>query len=90
MAEDLRPMLSALLPRLRRFGLALTGSAVEADELVQDACARALQREAQLRDHNRLDAWLYGIMRHLWIDEMRARTRRRHDSPRRRGRGRRR
>lgn len=80
MAEDLRPMLSALLPRLRRFGLALTGSAVEADELVQDACARALQREAQLRDHNRLDAWLYGIMRHLWIDEIRARRHRRHDS----------
>ncbi|HET6806943.1 MAG TPA: RNA polymerase sigma factor [Frateuria sp.] len=72
-------MLSALLPRLRRFGLALTGSAVEADELVQDACARALQREGQLRDQARLDAWLYGIMRNLWIDEIRARSRRRHE-----------
>jgi RNA polymerase sigma-70 factor, ECF subfamily len=79
-AEDLRSKLSALLPRLRRFGLALTGSAADADELVQEACARALQRAAQLRDETRLDAWLYGIMRHLWIDEMRSRSRRRHDT----------
>lgn len=79
MAEDLRPVLSALLPRLRRFGLALTGSAADADELVQDACVRALQHSGQLREQNRVDAWLYGIMRNLWIDETRARSRRRHD-----------
>jgi len=52
-------------------GLALTGSAADADELVQDTCERALRRSDQLRDGSRLDAWLYGIMRNRWTDEMR-------------------
>jgi len=56
---------------MRRFGLALTGSRADADDLVQMACERALQRSGQLRDQARLDAWLYGIMRNLWIDETR-------------------
>jgi len=76
---DLRASLTALLPRLRRFGLALTGSAADADDLVQAACERVLTRGEQLRDQARLDAWVYGIMRHLWIDETRARRVRRHD-----------
>ena len=76
---DLRNALTALLPRLRRFGLALTGSATDADDLVQNTCERVLLRSEQLREHNRLDAWLYGIMRNLWIDELRHRKVRRHD-----------
>ena len=76
---DLRGNLTALLPRLRRFALALTGTVAEADDLVQNACERVLTRSAQLRDHARLDAWVYGIMRNLWIDETRARKVRRHD-----------
>jgi RNA polymerase sigma-70 factor (ECF subfamily) len=78
MAEDVRRLLAAVVPRLRRFGLALTGSRADADDLVQMACERALRRGEQLRDHARLDAWLYGIVRHLWIDEIRARRVRRH------------
>ena len=67
------------MPRLRRFGLALTGTAADADDLVQSACERALRRGDQLRDQARVDAWIYGIMRHLWIDEVRTRRVRRHD-----------
>jgi RNA polymerase sigma-70 factor (ECF subfamily) len=63
MGEDMRAALIGLLPRLRRFGIALTGSTTDADELVQDACERAIRRADQLRDGSRLDAWLYGIMR---------------------------
>jgi len=76
---DLRASLTDLLPRLRRFGLALTGSAADADDLVQAACERVLTRGEQLRDQARMDAWIYGIMRNLWIDETRARRVRRHD-----------
>ena len=79
MTDDLRNALTALLPRLRRFGLALTGSATDADDLVQNTCERVLMRSEQLREHARLDAWLYGIMRNLWIDEIRHRKVRRHD-----------
>jgi RNA polymerase sigma-70 factor, ECF subfamily len=76
---DLRANLAALLPRLRRFGLALTGSATDADDLVQTACERVLRRSDQLREQSRLDAWIYGIMRNCWTDETRSRRVRRHD-----------
>jgi RNA polymerase sigma-70 factor (ECF subfamily) len=46
---------------------------------VQNTCERALKYADQLRELNRLDAWLYGIMRNLWFDEMRHRKVRRHD-----------
>jgi RNA polymerase sigma-70 factor (ECF subfamily) len=77
MRTDLRAALLAVMPRLRRFGIALTGSKDEADDLVQDVCERVLCRGDQLRDQARLDAWLYGIMRHLWLDKVRSRGRRR-------------
>lgn len=76
----LRAALGEIAPRLRRFAIALTGSVSEADDLVQEACERALLNSDQLRDRNRLDAWMYRIMRHRWIDELRARRVRRHDS----------
>jgi RNA polymerase sigma-70 factor (ECF subfamily) len=78
--EALQRMIADLVPRLRRFALALTGSRADADDLVQAACERALRRGGQLREQARLDAWLYGIMRNLWTDEIRARRVRRHDS----------
>jgi RNA polymerase sigma-70 factor (ECF subfamily) len=77
--DDLRQALTIVLPRLRRFALALTGSAPDADDLVQSTCERALKHANQLRELTRLDAWLYGIMRNLWVDEMRHRRVRRHD-----------
>ena len=79
MAEEMRAALVRLLPRLRRFAIALTGSHTDADELVQDTCERAMRRGDQLRDGSRLDAWLYGIMRNRWTDEVRWRRIRRHD-----------
>ncbi len=78
MNSDLRAVLVAMMPRLRRFGLALTGRATDADDLVQNACERALRRGDQLRSNARADAWIYGIMRHLWNDEVRSRRIRRH------------
>src|SRR3984957_7308685 len=78
-ANDLRQALTAVLPRLYRFGLAMTGSAADTDDLVQNTCERVLLRADQLREITRLDAWLYGIMRNIWIDEMRHRKVRRHD-----------
>jgi len=77
--KDPRSALTELLPRLRRFGMSLTGSRADADDLVQMACERALSRESQLRTAARLDRWMYAIMRNLWVDELRARQVRRAD-----------
>jgi RNA polymerase sigma-70 factor (ECF subfamily) len=68
-AEDL----VALLPRLRRFALSLTGSVAEADDLVQAACERALRGRDQWTPGTRLDSWVFRIIRNLWIDAIRKR-----------------
>jgi RNA polymerase sigma-70 factor, ECF subfamily len=62
-----------LLPRLRRFAMSLTGRADEADDLVQAACERALKAQDQYEAGTRLDAWLFRIVRNLWIDQIRKR-----------------
>ncbi|MFG6468375.1 RNA polymerase sigma factor [Roseateles sp. BYS87W] len=67
--------LSALVPRLRRFGRLLTGHAQDADDLVQLALARAWQHQARWEPGTRLDSWIFRIMQNAWIDEVRARQR---------------
>jgi RNA polymerase sigma-70 factor (ECF subfamily) len=68
-----------MLPRWWRFGLALTRSAADADDLEQSACERALSRGAQLRGETKIGAWMYTIMRNLWIDQIRMRRTHLHD-----------
>jgi RNA polymerase sigma-70 factor (ECF subfamily) len=65
--------LIAMLPRLRRFARGLTGSAVEADDLVQAACERALSRAHQFQEGTRFDSWMFRIVQTIWIDQIRAR-----------------
>lgn len=76
--QRVREGLCELLPRLRRFARALAGNPQDADDLVQTAVERALARASQWRTDMRLDAWLYGIVRNAWIDEVRSRGRVRH------------
>ena len=68
--------LTALLPRLRRFAAGLARNPADADDLCQAAIERALVSRQQWQDGTRLDSWMYRIMRNLWIDTARARTRR--------------
>lgn len=67
-----RPELRSLIPRLRRFGYALTGSIDDGDDLVQEALEKALSREAQFQVGTRLDSWIYRIMQNAWIDRKRS------------------
>ena len=64
------------LPRLRRFAHALARNAADADDLLQAAVERALVRRDQWQPGTRLDSWMYRLMRNLWIDTVRADTRR--------------
>lgn len=63
--------LVALLPRLRRFARALTRSVEEADDLVREACERALARADQFAPGTRLDSWLFRILQNRWLDRCR-------------------
>jgi RNA polymerase sigma-70 factor (ECF subfamily) len=73
---DLSAEFVTLLPRLRRFARTLTRNPHDADDLVQVALERALARAHQLRPDAALAGWVFGILRHAWIDELRARARR--------------
>ena len=67
--------LVALLPRLRRFARGLTRDAADGDDLCQATIERALKSSHQWQGGTRLDAWVYRIMRNIWIDQARARSR---------------
>jgi RNA polymerase sigma-70 factor (ECF subfamily) len=74
-STEIQDQLVALLPRLRRFARTLTRNIHDADDLVQLAIERALVRIDQWRVGSRLDSWVFGIIHHAWIDEVRARRR---------------
>src|SRR5687767_15843057 len=74
--EQVRQQIVALLPRLRRFGRAITRHPSDADDLVQISIERALLRYEQWRPEAPFHSWMFGIMRNAWIDEARARGRR--------------
>jgi RNA polymerase sigma-70 factor, ECF subfamily len=74
--DSIQEQIVALLPRLRRFARNLVRNPHDADDLVQTAVERALQRLDQWRSDARLDSWLFKIVRNAWIDEVRARSRR--------------
>ena len=68
---DFRSQLAGEIPHLRRFARALSGDASLADDLVQDCIERAL-RKSHLYDPARpLRAWLYAVLRNLFISGLR-------------------
>jgi RNA polymerase sigma-70 factor (ECF subfamily) len=73
LSQSFGEQLLGLLPRLGRFARGLTGSTEDANDLVQTACQRALEREHQWMPGTRLDSWMFRIVRTVWIDELRGR-----------------
>ncbi len=71
MANDFRAQLISELPYLRRFAKALCGDAALADDLVQDCVERSLVK-SHLYDPSRpLRAWLFAILRNIFISGLR-------------------
>jgi len=70
--DDMRRAVVQLYPRLRRFAIRVAGSAMEADDLVQHACERALSHGHQWEPETRLDSWLFRIIWNRWFDDLRS------------------
>lgn len=66
-----REAIIAELPRLRRYARALLKDADAADDLVQDCIERALSRLHQFRPGSDMRAWLFSIMRSIYINGVR-------------------
>jgi RNA polymerase sigma-70 factor (ECF subfamily) len=61
----------ACLPHLRAFSRSLTGERDRADDLVQDAVLRALGAASQFTPGTNFKAWIFTILRHLYLNELR-------------------
>jgi RNA polymerase sigma-70 factor, ECF subfamily len=68
---DFRSQLASELPPLRRFARALTGDPALADDLVQDCVERALIKSHLYDPARPLRAWLYAVLRNLYISGLR-------------------
>ncbi len=56
---------------LYRYAFRLTGSASDADDLTQEAFCKAQVSYSQLRDPSRAKAWLFSILRNVYLHQRR-------------------
>jgi RNA polymerase sigma-70 factor, ECF subfamily len=70
---ELAQVLPQLLPRLWAFALRISGDQHDAEDLVQRACVRALERAHQLQPGTSPLSWMFSIVQSAWINEVRAR-----------------
>jgi len=77
---DLPGMLPEMLPRLWAFALRISGDRHDAEDLVQRACVRALERAHQLQPDTSPLSWMFSIVHSTWINELRARSVRKRSS----------
>lgn len=70
---DIRRDLVSLLPRLRRFALALCGQPDLVDELVADACLRAVLKAPQFEIGSRLESWAFALIQTVWLEQSKKR-----------------
>lgn len=61
-------LLTAELPYLRRYALALTGAPDAADDLVQDCVERALRKRRLWRPSGRLRSWLMRMLYRIHVN----------------------
>ena len=59
------------VPALRRYARVLTGDAWAADDLVQDTLERACRKWVLWRSGSNLRAWLFTLMHHLYLNQLR-------------------
>ena len=71
MKDDIRDEMVRLLPRLRRFAYSLSRDNDRCNDLVQEACMRALSRLDQWEQGTRFDSWMFRILQNIWLDKMR-------------------
>jgi RNA polymerase sigma-70 factor, ECF subfamily len=70
-ADGLQALVDAHYEALFRYAYRLTGSAADAEDLTQEAFGKAFTRLSQLREHDRAKAWLFRILRNLYLHKVR-------------------
>lgn len=70
-ADAYREAIVALVPQLRAFARFLARDVARADDLVQDAVLRALERQNAWTEGTDLRAWTFRLLRNLFLDQQR-------------------
>lgn len=70
-AGGLHVLIDAHYEALYRYAYRLTGSAADAEDLTQESFGKAFTRLSQLRDPDRAKAWLFRILRNLYLHKVR-------------------
>lgn len=70
-AGGLHALIDAHYEALYRYAYRLSGSAADAEDLTQEAFGKALTRLGQLREPERAKAWLFRILRNLYLHRIR-------------------
>ena len=74
--DEIAAQIEPLIPSLRRYARALLRDRDAADDLVQSTLERALSRWRLRRDGGDLRAWMFTILRNLYLDQRRRAVRR--------------
>jgi RNA polymerase sigma-70 factor (ECF subfamily) len=70
-AREFLECLTGELPRLRGAAMMMTHSRADADDLIQSTAMRAIAAHAQFTMGTNMRAWLYRIMRNVFVDLVR-------------------
>lgn len=73
--DEIASLVEPQIPALRRYAFALARDHEAADDLVQDCLERAVSRWVLRRRDGNLRAWLFTILRNLYINQYRRRQR---------------
>jgi RNA polymerase sigma factor (sigma-70 family) len=76
-AGGLHQLIDAHYETLYRYAYRLSGTAADAEDLVQETFGKALARLPQLREPDRAKAWLFRILRNLYLHKVRDQKRHR-------------
>lgn len=74
-AEELERLLFGIRPRLHRFCARMLGSAIDGEDVAQEAALKALEAFPRQADIRNLDAWVFRIARNTALDFLRRRNR---------------
>lgn len=74
-ADDLERLLFGIRPRLHRFCARMLGSAIDGEDIAQEAALKALEAFPRQTGIQNLEAWIFRIARNTALDFLRRRNR---------------
>src|SRR5271156_6251022 len=73
--DEFEARLKALRPRLHRYCARMTGSAIDGEDVLQDALVKALRARAEGAAVDNFEGWLFRIAHNASLDFLRDRSR---------------